>query len=178
MTNSRLVFHDKAVEWGLVPGQIIKFFETLGVDSTMDNEVDREVRKAIEGLDEEEMEFVIRFYFMGQSYQEICKKSGRRTYKLEALHKRAVRKLKSRLKSFVKKKYGVKTTGVRSCPICLSPNRAEIDEIINKKSERSSWRPVLREIRIKFGLKIKSPMVLIGHVKYHGPLEGESDSVQ
>lgn len=167
MPNNRLVYQNWIAELGFDPAQIRKFFDTVTGDSRPDDEIDLEVRRAIEGLEEEEMEFVIRFYFMGDAYNEISEKSGRSVHKLEALHKRALRKLKSRLQALVKKRFGLKSKKGGVCPLCESPHRAAINEVITNRSELSTWRPVLKEINEQFGLKIKSPQVLIGHQKYH-----------
>ena len=168
MPNNRIVYQNWIAELGFDPAQIKKFFDTITDDSSPDDEIDLEVRRAIESLEEEEMEFVIRFYFMGQAYNEISEKSGRAVHKLEALHKRAIRKLKNRLKSIVKMRYGLKSKKGKDCPLCQSAYRAAINEIITNRNESSTWRPVLKEINEQFGLKIKSPQVLIGHKKYHG----------
>lgn len=170
MRNNRLVYQNWIAELGFDPAQIRKLFDTVAGDSSPDDETDLEVRRAIEGLDEEEMEFVIRFYFMGDAYNEISEKSGRSVHKLEALHKRAIRKLKNRLQAFVKKRYGLKTKKGEGgiCPLCDSPHRAAINEIIADRNGLSTWKPVLKEINKQFGLKINSPQVLIGHQKYHG----------
>ncbi len=168
MSHNRVVYQNWIAELGFDPAQIKKFFDTVTGNSTFDDEIDREVRRAIERLGEEEMEFVIRFYFMGQGYPDIAEKSGRAVYKLEALHKRAIRKLKSRLQTLVKKRYGLKTPKGRTCPLCESPHRAAINEIIANRGQLMTWRPVLKKINDRFGIKIKSPQVLIGHQKYHG----------
>jgi len=157
MPRNRVIYQNWIAEMGLDPTQIKKFFDIVSEDIKPDVQTDGEVRRAIESLAEDEMEFVIRFYFMGQGYQDIADKSGRVVHKLEALHKRAIRKLKSRLQSFVKKRYGVKSRNVRSCPVCESPRRAAIDELIINRNELATWRPVLKEINEKFGLNIKSP---------------------
>jgi len=169
MTNNRVIYQNWIVELGLDPVQIRKFFDTVTGAFQSDDEIDLEVRRAIESLGEEEMEFVIRFYFMGQGYNDISEKSGRAVYKLEALHKRAIRKLKSRLKSLVKRRYGLKTKSmkVKICPLCESAFRSAIDLIIANRNGEDTWRPILKEIYRQFGLKIKSPQVLIGHQKYH-----------
>ena len=167
MRKNRLVYQNWIVELGFDPAQIRKLFDTVAGDSSPDAETDMEVRRAIEGLDEEEMEFVIRFYFMGDAYNEISEKSGRSVHKLEALNKRAIRKLKSRLQAFVKRRYGLKFRKGGDCPLCESPHRAAINEIIANRNGLSTWKPVLKEINKQFGLKINSPQVLIGHQKYH-----------
>lgn len=168
MRNYRVIYQNWIAELGLDPGQIRKFFDTVTGNTIVDDEIDLEVRRAIESLADEEMEFVIRFYFMGQAYHEISEKSGRASHKLEALHKRAIRKLKSCLKSLVKRRFGLKAKKGKYCPLCGSPHRAAINEIITNRSESVTWRPILKEIYEQFGLKIKSPQVLIGHQKYHG----------
>lgn len=170
MANNRVIYQNWIAELGLDPGQIRKFFDTVTGNTIVDDEIDLEVRRAIESLAEVEMEFVIRFYFMGQTYNEISEKSGRAIHKLEALHKRAIRKLKSRLKSLVKRRYGLKTKSmkVKICPLCKSGFRAAIDRIIANRNDSETWRPILEEIYKQFGLEIKSPQVLIGHQKYHG----------
>lgn len=152
---------------GMDPGQIKTFLDTITQDIPDSTAVDREVRRAIESLTEEEMEFVIRFYFMGQSYREIAEKSGRPVHKLEALHNRAIKKLKSLLKSFVKQRYGVNITLGKPCPLCESNHREAIDKIIKRRKKNATWKLVIRELNKRYGFKIKAPSLLIGHEKYH-----------
>lgn len=125
------------------------------------------VRAALELLNEEEREFIIRFHFMGESYRHISERSSRAIYRLEALHKRAVRKLKNELAGFVANRFGVKQTILRPCKLCSSPHREQIDRIISNRDRRLTWRPVIRQLREKYDLRLKSPMLLIGHEKYH-----------
>lgn len=167
MTSSRVIYQNWIAEQGFDPNGIEKFFETVTGDFENSSEVDSAVRRALEKLEEEEMEFVIRFYFMGQAYGEISEKSGRAVHKLEALHKRAIRKLRNALKAFVNKRYGIKQKKNNCCPVCVSPHRQAIDEVITNNDKSSTWRPVINEIYEQFGLKIKSPQTLIGHMKYH-----------
>ena len=167
MSNKRVIYQNWIAELGLDPVQIKKFFDTVAGEAPSSAEVDGEVRRAIESLGEEEMEFVIRFYFMGQSYYEISEKSGRAVYKLESLHKRANRRLKSRLRSFMRIKYGIKSKSGKPCALCRSPHRDAINGLIAGKKEKSTWKPVMKEIHRQFGIKIRSPQVVIGHLKYH-----------
>lgn len=125
------------------------------------------VRAAVELLDEEEREFIIRFHFMGESYRRISDRSGRAVYRLEALHKRAVRKLKNELAAFVTERFGVDQSPLRPCKLCSSPHREQIDRIIGNRDRRLTWRPVIRLLRDKYDLRLKSPQLLIGHEKYH-----------
>ena len=167
MSNNRVIYQNWIAEMGLNPTQIRKFFDTVAGEAPSDSEVDFEVRRAIESLGEEEMEFVIRFYFMGQSYFEISEKFGKAVYKLESLQKRAIKKLKWRLQSFMKETYGIKSKPGKPCALCRSPHRDAINKVIAEKKEKSTWKPVMKEIHRQFGIKIGSPQVVIGHLKYH-----------
>jgi hypothetical protein len=167
MSNNSAIYKNLIAERGFDPAGIERFFETVTGDIEGGNEVDLVVRWALESLEEDEMEFIIRFYFMGQGYPEISEKSGRKIYKLEALHKRAIRKLSSKLKVFVNRRFGIRHRKTGHCPVCESPFHRAINEIISNREDGSTWRPVMQEIYEQFGIKIKSPQTLIGHWKYH-----------
>ncbi len=127
----------------------------------------RSVTEALDNLDDDEREFVIRFHFMGESYRRIAEKSGRGIYKLEDLHKRSLRKLKKQLAAFVHEAFGLDSEVIRDCPICRSPFAAELDEIIRNRDRTATWHPVLSLLKTKYNLSIRSPQLLIGHEKYH-----------
>ena len=125
------------------------------------------VGAAVEKLGENEREFVERYYFMGQSYAEIAGKSGRAIHRLEALHQRALRKLRRELSPSVAKLFGIAQATAPVCPICCSPDRNAIERIIAERDPTATWRPVMTRIRKEFGLVITTPQTLIGHEKYH-----------
>ena len=125
------------------------------------------VSEAIASLNDDEREFVERHFFMGQTYVEIAEASGRRIHRLEALKKRAFKKLRRRLAGFVEDRFGLKSKPEKDCPICRSENRPAIDRIIQARDPSATWRPVMRRLETGFGLKIGSPQILIGHQKYH-----------
>ena len=129
--------------------------------------IQTEVRRALETLADQEREFVVCYYFLGHSYREISERSGRAVYKLEALHRRALRRLKRELRWLVHDLFGIKTPRRSRCPICDSPLRAQIDRLIAERDRLATWRPVIKELRDRYGLTVKSPQVLIGHEKYH-----------
>ena len=129
--------------------------------------VRRTVTEALNNLDDDEREFVIRFHFMGESYRRIADKSGRSIHKLEALHKRILRKLKKQLAGFVHETFGLDREVMSDCPICRSPFAAELDDIIRNRDRTATWRPVLTVLKNKYNLSISSPQLLIGHEKYH-----------
>ena len=53
------------------------------------------------------------------------------------------------------------------CELCNSPYRPQIDLLIEHKEDSQTWREVISEIRVKYGVTIKTPQTLIGHKKYH-----------
>ena len=130
-------------------------------------ELRRAVREALDKLTEDEREFVCRFYFMGRSYREISEESGREVYSLEALHGRAIKKLEKNLAGFVNKRFGIESETKRPCIICRSPRLDEINKLIDERDKTATWKPVIKKLREEFGIKIKSPQLLIGHEKYH-----------
>jgi hypothetical protein len=131
------------------------------------SEIRSRVREALERVSVQEQEFIVQFYFMGKSYREISEQSGRPIYKLEALHKRAVKKLKKELGGFVRERFGVETESDADCLICRSPHVAEINRLLSQRDKTATWRPIIKILRDKYGLKVSSPQVLIGHEKYH-----------
>jgi len=193
MGRKRIIFQNWIVDLGRDPD--LKHpqtgsFETVSIDSGLlkkvsfqdprdltarkadREELQAEVQKALEKLTEEEQEFIRQFHFMGKSYREISEQSGRAVYRLEALNRRAIKKLRKSLAGFVERRFNLKIEetpldGSSNCPICSSPARKEIDRLISVRNLRQSWRPVIREIQIRHDLIIKSPQILIGHEKYH-----------
>ncbi len=139
----------------------------LGSDDPATADIRARVRQAMEKLDDQEKEFVIQFYFMGRGYRQLSEKSGRPVHKLEALHKRAVKKLRKELVAFVQERFGLEPEPTGGCAICRSPHVDEIDRIIRGRDRRATWRPVIKLLREVYGLKVSSPQILIGHEKYH-----------
>ncbi|MDZ4724473.1 MAG: hypothetical protein SGI97_11340 [candidate division Zixibacteria bacterium] len=127
------------------------------------------VSQAISSLSDDEREFIERFYFTGESYRKISEKSGRGMHKLESLHSRAVIKLRKKLAPFVKEQFtwthsSESRTG---CIICGSRFRVEIDCLIAARDRSSTWKGVIEILKLKYGIGIKTPQILIGHEKYH-----------
>jgi RNA polymerase sigma factor (sigma-70 family) len=136
-------------------------------DEIGSSELGHAVRAALDKLTEDEREFICRFYFMGRTYREISEESARAVYSLEALHRRAMKKLEKHLAAFVKKRFGIENKVKRPCIICQSPRLAEINKLIEQRDSAATWKPVIKRLREEFKMKIKSPQLLIGHQKYH-----------
>jgi RNA polymerase sigma factor (sigma-70 family) len=145
--------------------------DDAAVESSQENEraqsIIRAVRKALRSLSEPEREFIMQFYFSGKTYRQISDQTGRAIHRLEALHKRAVRKLRKALDAFVRDRLGIKTDSPTDCPICRSPYLAQIDLLIAERDCTETWKPIIKTLREKYQLQIRSPQVLIGHEKYH-----------
>lgn len=130
-----------------------------------DDEISRAVEEAMNRLNEQERYFIIRYYYMGQSYGEMSRLSGRAIHRLTAIHGRALRKLRARLADFVRGRYRIDTELGRGCVICQSPFRDEINSLI--RAHTGTWRAVMANLKSRYSLEIKSPQVLVGHEKYH-----------
>jgi len=125
------------------------------------------VREALQKLDDDEREFIERFYYMGLCYEELAAKSGRTVHRLEAIHKTALRRLKKELRPFVSATFGIDSEVVADCPICASPHRDAIDKLVAAKPESATWGGIMQELAERFDIRITTPQTLIGHSKYH-----------
>lgn len=163
MPSNRIVYRDWIVQLGRDPA--------LPVTGTGDRKsqqmIEEAVERALKTLTEDEREFIQRFYNMGQTYRQIAESTNRAQYRLEALHRRAIKRLRKQLLPLVKELYGLNEEIPADCILCRSEHREEIDRVIAERDRTGTWRPVIREIRERFGLKISTPQILIGHEKYH-----------
>ena len=125
------------------------------------------VADAISRLPLDQREFIERHYYMGQSYTDMARETGRAKWRFESLHRRALKSLRKRLEPFVLTQYGVDAAKQRFCPVCASARRAEIDQLLRTRDRRATWKSILRHVRTDFGLKIRRPQTLIAHEKYH-----------
>ena len=178
MSKNKLIFQNWIVEIGYDPQhkKINKYMNPKRYlrDKTIqergDNatkEIETAVRNALNMLSEEEREFIIRFHFMGENYREISEKSGRSLYKLAALHKRAYKKLYGNLAVFVKNRFHIETEVENLCPLCHSPHLKEINDIIKNRDKSQTWKSIIQILKTKYGIKISTPQILVGHEKYH-----------
>ena len=136
-------------------------------DSETVREIISEVRRALDRLSPVEREFIERYYFKGESYPEIAENLGRRRDRIKGLHIRAVGRLKKELAGFVRSQFNIKSRPTADCPICNSPDRDEIDALVDGKKEEETWREIIQILKSKYNIIIKTPQILIGHQKYH-----------
>jgi hypothetical protein len=164
---NRITYSDRIVDLGRDPSIAIAPGPPSEPDGARVARIREAVSAALEGLTEDEREFIVHFYFQGMSYRQIGEASGRAKHKLWALHERALRRLRQALQGFVRAEFGIEAAEDESCPICASEHREEIDALIAARDRTASWAPVMREINHRFGLRIRAPQRLIGHEKYH-----------
>ncbi len=167
MPNGRSLFCSDLISLDHPAAAVLSDADALATRIERRKLVCRTVTEALNNLDDDEREFVIRFHFMGESYRRISELSGRSIHKLEALHKRSLRKLRKQLAAFVRETFRLDCEVIPDCPICRSPFAAELDEIIRNRDRTATWRPILTLLKTRYNLSISSPQLLIGHEKYH-----------
>lgn len=166
MAKGKIIYQNWIVDIGIDPGQVGK----LQIQSDLikpDQEVISEVRAALEKLEPQESEFIESYYFQGKTYREIAKIQDRRISRIEGLHRRSLAKLKKYLARFVKERFDIKVEIGRDCIICNSPHKGKINKLIIIKKKEETWKNIIRILRDKYQLQIKTPQILIGHQKYH-----------
>jgi Sigma-70, region 4 len=162
----KIVYRNWIVEVGADP----KHREILLSDNAgppYNQRIIRAVRAALSSLTAPEKEFVERYYFQGETCTQIAEALGQPLNRVEGLQRRVVAKLKKELREFVRKEFDLEIPREKDCPLCASPFRAEIDNLIRAKRKEETWRGIIGVLRSKYRLAVKGPQVLIGHRNCH-----------
>ncbi|MDH3889883.1 MAG: hypothetical protein OEV49_02265 [candidate division Zixibacteria bacterium] len=169
MSGNRIVYQNWIVDLGRDPETQCQASDSIDADQSdrRAEQICQTVDVALYRLDDEEREFIIRFHYMGESYRQISDKSGRPVHKLEALHKRSLKKLRRLLAPLADEVFGLRAGQEQACPVCNSKYLVQLNEIIRNRDRRQTWKPVLNLFRTKYNLTISSPQLLVGHEKYH-----------
>jgi RNA polymerase sigma factor (sigma-70 family) len=148
--------------------------QIVDVEDQFREETNLKVREAVERLSPLERQFVEYFYFEDKSYREISVLLNKSIRRLERIHHRALGKLRMLLSGYVKTRFKLnppEQTDLKAqtscCIICQSPFRQELDELIRAKKDEKTYKSLIRIFKGKYGLKIKTPQVIIGHKKKH-----------
>ncbi|MCP4706056.1 MAG: sigma-70 family RNA polymerase sigma factor [candidate division Zixibacteria bacterium] len=166
MAKGKIIYQNWIVDIGIDPGQAGK----IQIQSDLikpDEQVISAVRKALEKLESQEQEFIESYYFQGKTYREIANLQNRRISRIEGLHRRSLAKLKKYLTGFVKERFDIDVEIGRNCVICESPQKKEINKLIKTKNRQETWKKIIKTLKDKYQIKIKTPQILIGHKKYH-----------
>lgn len=165
MGQHRIIYQDWIVALGRDPSEA----ESVSGEDSKNQMRIAAVNMALERLDHEEASFIRAFYMQGLGYAEISRITGRTRYRLESLHKIALRRLHHYLSPvlFEKSDHVLTSEAANDCLLCRHLRRQEIDAVIRRKKPEKNWRMVLQTLREEFGLKVNTPQLLIGHSKYH-----------
>jgi len=181
MSPERIIYQNWIADLGRDPSQLPNpdelpnlaslTYPRLGEKNEPVMERQRLIREAVGSallkLSDDERELIEQYHYMGRSYHEIAERSGRALHRLESLHRRALKKLRTSLAPLVKQLYGLGVSTDPDCPICISPHRKAIDRVIHERNRTATWRAVLQVLKSRFGIVITTPQTLIGHEKYH-----------
>ena len=141
--------------------------QVVDVEDPYREETILKVREAVGRLSPLERQFVEYFYFEDKTYPEISPILNKSLHRLERIHHRALTKLKMLLSDYVKTRFKVDLPDDTDCIICKSPFRQELDKLIQAKKEEETYKSLIRIFKEKYGLKIKTPQVIIGHQRKH-----------
>lgn len=165
MGKRRVIYQEWIVELGYDPSRswIEYFFPTEGYN----HDVIAAVNRALRALDDEEASFIRTYYLQGASFRRISEETGMAKYKLESLHHTALKKLVRSLHILLGGKYNIPSPKDPACPLCNHPQIEAINSLIQSKSERETWKRIIRALRDDFGIILSTPQRLIGHQKFH-----------
>lgn len=124
------------------------------------------VRNALRALSGLERHVVERHNFEGRSFVQIADELVTSKSHVKAIHRRARKRLRKILAPFVKQRFGLRPRAGQ-CPICLSHYRRSAERVVRRRRPEESFAVVIKELRERFGIVVKSPKTIIGHVKYH-----------
>lgn len=164
MAPSRLIYQDWIVNLGFDPAGS---WQQAAVKSKQNPTLVKAVSEALLLLKNDEADFIRSFYYQGMTYPQISRQTGRAIYRLEALHRRALIKLRHTLSSSLGVCGSANLSMKDSCPLCSHTQRIEIDALITSKKPQETWHRTIKTLKEKYGLFIKTPQRLIGHRKYH-----------
>lgn len=164
MGRDRIVYQNWIVKLGRDPD--IKIHD-IGEPTPYNQRIIAQVNDVIDSLDIDEADFIRRFYMQGICYREISELTGRAIYRLEALHYRALKKIRNRLGSFLSDSFEISVKAASDCPLCTHTNNDRINNLIRAKPKEETWKKIITTLKNEYQIKIGTPQIIIGHVKYH-----------
>jgi len=165
MGQLRIVYQNWIVGLGHDPD--ISWQEAASRGKPYNQSVIKAVNQALNQLDPEDAALIRLFYMQGISYREISALTGRDMHRLVAQNTIAVKKLKILLTEFVESHFNIDARSNSGCPLCNHPRRAEIDRLLQTKSDTETWKRIYQVLRDDFDLCVFPARKIIGHLKYH-----------
>jgi len=166
MDKPKLLFRDWIVEISGDPKSLLPG-DPEDQEAPFKGQVIRAVNRALNKLTPRERDFAVRYYFQGQSLKIIAAEWGCRRTTVAGVYKRTVLRLKYLLADFVRKEFGLAVRVERDCPLCRSPFRRQINNLIKSKKKEETWKRIMGILQKEYGLKITTPQTLMGHRRYH-----------
>ncbi len=155
----------KSLEW-ILPISEHDIWKDKGESSRADR-VRMAVREAVAKLTVNEQDFVQLYWFEGTALDRIAKLKGSTKYRMNIFRQRIERKLKKLLMDFVEEEFGIKSSAKETCPICASRDLCRIDKLLKSKAPHETYAGYIRILNQRYHLDIKTPQIIIGHLKYH-----------
>ncbi len=164
MRRDRIVYQNWIVNLGRDPD--LKIHE-VGAPPPYNEAIIAQVNDVVDSLDPDEADFIRRFYLQGMPYRVISELTGRADYRLEAVHSRALKKLRNRLSGFLSDRFQINIETEADCPLCSHSQTEPINRLIRAKPKEETWKKIINILKTKYQIKIGTPQIIIGHVKYH-----------
>ncbi len=159
MGNSRVIYRHWITSITASPAESEK--------SEFAEQINEAVRAAIEQLEPNERIVIERYYLQFEEMSSIADGMGISLARATTLHLRAIGRLRKLLASFAKENFGIAKRSATRCPLCRSPYRAEIDELIRGRDPRRPWRILLQQLRREFGIRVRSYHAIVSHQRFH-----------
>ncbi len=165
MSRERIVYQNWIVELGRDP--TTTWDEQSRSPDGYNLKIINAVNRALSLLDEDEVSFIRAFYIQGLTCRQISVETERAIYKLESLHRGALKKLRKSLHHLLGEKYHIPEPDNHICPLCAHPRSDEINRLLKSKTDQETWKPIIRILRRRYGIVLSTTQILVGHHKYH-----------
>ena len=125
------------------------------------------VNQAIAALGEIERQIIVDYHVLCLSRRDIGLRRGLTEAEVNNVRQRAERRLKRMLARFVTQRFGPRDRKAGGCPLCVSPDRDKINQVLLDRRPRDPWAVLRREINNRFGLHVTRVQVLMTHCRDH-----------
>lgn len=138
-----------------------------------DPELITRVNEALEKLEPELRRLLKMRYYDGARIRHIAGALNKSENEITGLLYEAKRQMKILLADFVRKRWGVESSGI--CRICAHPKRAVIEKILSTRKRSESWRAINGRIFEAVGESFQPPQILRAHLRHMNKKRGRRD---